>query len=160
MFSSKALVEMPFWMQVTAKVCLSTCGVTCSTDMRPISDFFDETLNCTHSYHYVVLAATQLWSRRSKPNTPEDKVYYDVPIGVRLSWGRILAHIYQCSTAETGIKGYVAIESIICTAIINTARSVAGLIHAIGLRIGVTLSPMSSVQYFRLRRSVGSRIAL
>jgi Zn-dependent protease len=36
---------------------------------------------------FVVLAATQLWSRRSKPNTPEDKAYYDVPTAERIVLG-------------------------------------------------------------------------
>src|SRR2546423_7308310 len=33
---------------------------------------------------FVVLAASQLWSRRSVPNTPEARAYYDVPIAERI----------------------------------------------------------------------------
>jgi Zn-dependent protease len=44
-------------------------------------------LNGNHSLFlllFVVLAATQLWSRRSRPNTPEAEAYYDVPVGERI----------------------------------------------------------------------------
>jgi len=33
---------------------------------------------------FVVMAATQLWSRRAAPNTPETREYYTVPIGERI----------------------------------------------------------------------------
>ncbi len=36
---------------------------------------------------FVILAATQLWTRRSVPNTPEAKAYYDVPIAERIVLG-------------------------------------------------------------------------
>ena len=36
---------------------------------------------------FVVMAATQFWSRRSAPNTPETKAYYSVPIGERITLG-------------------------------------------------------------------------
>jgi Zn-dependent protease len=36
---------------------------------------------------FVVLAATQLWSRRSVPDTPEARAYYDVPIAERIVLG-------------------------------------------------------------------------
>ena len=36
---------------------------------------------------FVVLAASQLWSRRSVPNTPEARAYYDVPIAERIVLG-------------------------------------------------------------------------
>jgi len=36
---------------------------------------------------FVILAATQLWSRRSAPNTPEARAYYDVPIAERIILG-------------------------------------------------------------------------
>jgi Zn-dependent protease len=36
---------------------------------------------------FVVLAATQLWSRRSVPNTPEARAYYDVPVAERVMLG-------------------------------------------------------------------------
>jgi Zn-dependent protease len=47
-------------------------------------------LNGNHSLFlllFVILAATQLWSRRSVPNTPEARAYYDVPIGERVVLG-------------------------------------------------------------------------
>jgi Zn-dependent protease len=34
---------------------------------------------------FVVMAATQLWSRGFSPMTPEEKAYYNVPIGTRIS---------------------------------------------------------------------------
>jgi Zn-dependent protease len=36
---------------------------------------------------FVVRAASQLWSRRKVPNTPEAQAYYDVPIGERIVLG-------------------------------------------------------------------------
>jgi Zn-dependent protease len=36
---------------------------------------------------FVVMAATQLWSRRAAPNTPETQAYYAVPIGERVILG-------------------------------------------------------------------------
>jgi Zn-dependent protease len=36
---------------------------------------------------FVVMAATQLWSRRSRPNSPEARAYYDVPINERIVLG-------------------------------------------------------------------------
>ncbi len=36
---------------------------------------------------FVILAATQLWTRRSVPNTPEARAYYDVPIAERIVLG-------------------------------------------------------------------------
>ena len=36
---------------------------------------------------FVFLAATQFWSRRSVPNTPEARAYYDVPIAERIVLG-------------------------------------------------------------------------
>ena len=36
---------------------------------------------------FVLLAATQFWSRRSVPNTPEARAYYDVPIAERIVLG-------------------------------------------------------------------------
>ena len=33
---------------------------------------------------FIVMAATQLWSRRAVPNTPEAQAYYSVPIGERI----------------------------------------------------------------------------
>ncbi len=36
---------------------------------------------------FVVLAASQLWTRRSVPNTPEARAYYDVPIAERIVLG-------------------------------------------------------------------------
>jgi Zn-dependent protease len=47
-------------------------------------------INGNHSLFlllFVILAATQLWSRRSAPNTPEARAYYDVPIGERIILG-------------------------------------------------------------------------
>jgi Zn-dependent protease len=47
-------------------------------------------LNGNHSLFlllFVVLAASQLWSRRKVPNTPEARAYYDVPIGERIVLG-------------------------------------------------------------------------
>src|SRR6266566_5728192 len=47
-------------------------------------------LNGNHSLFlllFVVLAATQLWSRGRVPNTPEAKAYYDVPVGERIVLG-------------------------------------------------------------------------
>lgn len=49
-------------------------------------------LNGNHSLFlllFVVLAATQLWSRSKAPNTPEAKAYYDVPIGERVVLGLV-----------------------------------------------------------------------
>src|SRR5215467_2488505 len=36
---------------------------------------------------FVILAASQLWTRRSVPNTPEARAYYDVPIAERIVLG-------------------------------------------------------------------------
>jgi bacteriorhodopsin len=36
---------------------------------------------------FVVLAASQLWSRRKVPNTPEAQAYYDVAVGERIVLG-------------------------------------------------------------------------
>ncbi len=36
---------------------------------------------------FVILAASQLWTRRSVPNTPEAKAYYDVPLAERIILG-------------------------------------------------------------------------
>ncbi len=47
-------------------------------------------INGNHSLFlllFVILAATQLWSRRSTPNTPEARAYYDVPIAERIILG-------------------------------------------------------------------------
>ena len=47
-------------------------------------------INGNHSLFlllFVVLAASQLWSRRKVPNTPEAQAYYDVPIGERIVLG-------------------------------------------------------------------------
>lgn len=33
---------------------------------------------------FVVMAATQFWSRRSEPDTPEARAYYSVPLGARI----------------------------------------------------------------------------
>ena len=47
-------------------------------------------INGNHSLFlllFVILAATQLWSRRSAPNTPEARAYYDVPIAERIILG-------------------------------------------------------------------------
>jgi Zn-dependent protease len=47
-------------------------------------------INGNHSLFlllFVVLAASQLWTRRSRPNTPEDRAYYDVPIAERIILG-------------------------------------------------------------------------
>jgi Zn-dependent protease len=47
-------------------------------------------INGNHSLFlllFVVLAATQLWSRRKVPNTPEAQAYYDVPISERIVLG-------------------------------------------------------------------------
>jgi Zn-dependent protease len=47
-------------------------------------------INGNHSLFlllFVILAATQLWTRRSVPNTPEARAYYDVPITERIVLG-------------------------------------------------------------------------
>jgi Zn-dependent protease len=47
-------------------------------------------INGNHSLFlllFVILAATQLWSRRSAPNTTEGRAYYDVPITERIILG-------------------------------------------------------------------------
>lgn len=47
-------------------------------------------MNGNHSLFlllFVILAATQLWSRRSAPNTPEARAYYDVPLAERIILG-------------------------------------------------------------------------
>jgi len=47
-------------------------------------------INGNHSLFlllFVVLAASQLWTRRSVPNTPEARAYYDVPIAERIVLG-------------------------------------------------------------------------
>jgi Zn-dependent protease len=47
-------------------------------------------INGNHSLFlllFVILAATQLWTRRSAPNTPEARAYYDVPITERIILG-------------------------------------------------------------------------
>ena len=47
-------------------------------------------INGNHSLFlllFVILAATQLWTRRSVPNTPEARAYYDVQIGERIVLG-------------------------------------------------------------------------
>jgi Zn-dependent protease len=47
-------------------------------------------INGNHSLFlllFVILAATQLWTRRSVPNTPEARAYYDVPIAERIILG-------------------------------------------------------------------------
>jgi Zn-dependent protease len=47
-------------------------------------------INGNHSLFlllFVVLAASQLWSRRKVPNTPEAQAYYDVPISERIVLG-------------------------------------------------------------------------
>jgi Zn-dependent protease len=49
-------------------------------------------LNGNHSLFlllFVVLAATQLWSRRSRPNSPEAEAYYHVPLGERIVLGLV-----------------------------------------------------------------------
>lgn len=49
-------------------------------------------LNGNHSLFlllFVFLAATQLWSRRSRPDSPEARAYYDVPIGERVVLGLV-----------------------------------------------------------------------
>lgn len=38
---------------------------------------------------FIVMAATQLWARRSVPNTPEARAYYVVPVGERIVLGLI-----------------------------------------------------------------------
>lgn len=47
-------------------------------------------INGNHSLFlllFVILAASQLWTRRSVPNTPEARAYYDVPIAERIILG-------------------------------------------------------------------------
>ena len=47
-------------------------------------------MNGNHSLFlllFVILAATQLWTRRSVPNTPAARAYYDVPIAERIILG-------------------------------------------------------------------------
>ena len=47
-------------------------------------------INGNHSLFlllFVILAASQLWTRRSVPNTPEARAYYDVPIAERIVLG-------------------------------------------------------------------------
>ena len=47
-------------------------------------------INGNHSLFlllFVILAASQLWTRRSAPNTPEARAYYDVPIAERIVLG-------------------------------------------------------------------------
>ncbi len=47
-------------------------------------------INGNHSLFlllFVILAASQLWTRRSAPNTPEGRAYYDVPIAERVVLG-------------------------------------------------------------------------
>lgn len=47
-------------------------------------------INGNHSLFlllFVILAASQLWARRSVPNTPQARAYYDVPIAERIILG-------------------------------------------------------------------------
>jgi Zn-dependent protease len=55
---------------------------------------------------FIVMAATQLWSRGFAPMTPEEKAYYNVPVGTRISlsllyFGLIAALVLGMSIAHS-----------------------------------------------------------